>query len=73
MAGIIILIGHYIDVFNMIMPSAVGDQWFIGVPELGAFTLFSGLYLYFVFNSLSKVPLEASGDPYIVESKKFIY
>jgi hypothetical protein len=73
MAGIIIIIGHYIDIFNMIMPGTVGDQWFIGIPELGAFTLFSGLYLYFVFNSLSKVPLEASGDPYIVESKKFIY
>ena len=73
MAGIIIIIGHYIDIFNMIMPGTVGDQWFIGVPELGAFTLFLGLYLYFVFNSLSKVPLEASGDPYIVESKKFIY
>ena len=73
MAGVIIIIGHYIDIFNMIMPGTVGDQWFIGVPELGAFTLFLGLYLYFVFNSLSKVPLEASGDPYIVESKKIIY
>ena len=30
MAGIVILLGHYMDVFNMIMPSAVGDQWYIG-------------------------------------------
>jgi hypothetical protein len=31
MAGIVILAGHYIDFFNMIMPATVGDQWFIGV------------------------------------------
>jgi hypothetical protein len=30
MAGIVILLGHYIDFFNMIMPGTVGDQWFIG-------------------------------------------
>ena len=35
MAGIVILLGHYMDVFNMIMPSAVGDQWFIGAAEIG--------------------------------------
>src|SRR5690606_21705581 len=43
MAGIIILFGHYIDVFNMIMPATVGDRWFIGVPEISAVLLFAGL------------------------------
>ena len=37
MVGVVILLGHYVDVFNMIMPSAVGDQWFIGIAEIGAF------------------------------------
>ncbi|WP_456437425.1 quinol:cytochrome C oxidoreductase, partial [Psychroserpens sp.] len=32
MAGIVILCGHYIDVFNMIMPATVGDRWYIGIP-----------------------------------------
>lgn len=73
MAGIIILIGHYIDVFNMIMPSAVGDQWFIGVPEIGSIMFFGGIFLYVVFSSLTKAPLEASGDPFNTESKKFVY
>ncbi len=40
MAGIVILFGHYIDVFNMIMPATVGDRWFIGVPEISAVLLF---------------------------------
>ena len=73
MTGIIILIGHYIDVFNMIMPAAVGDQWFIGIPEISGILFFSGLFIYVVFNSISKVPLEPSGDPLIKESEKFVY
>ena len=72
-AGIIILIGHYMDVFNMIMPSAVGDQWFFGIPELGSVMFFAGLFLYIVFSSLTKAPLEASGDPFNKESEKFVY
>ena len=73
MAGIIILIGHYIDVFNMIMPSAVGDQWFIGIPEISSIMFFGGIFMYVVFSSLTKAPLEASGDPFNTESKKFVY
>ena len=73
MTGIIILTGHYIDVFNMIMPATVGDQWFIGIPEISGILFFSGLFIYVVFNSLSKVPLEPSGDPLIKESEKFEY
>ena len=72
-AGVIILIGHYMDVFNMIMPSAVGDQWSFGIPELGSVMFFSGLFIYIVFSSLTKAPLEASGDPFNKESEKFVY
>ena len=72
-AGIIILIGHYMDVFNMIMPSAVGDQWSFGVPELGSVMFFAGLFIYIVFDSLTKAPLEATGDPLNKESEKFVY
>ena len=72
-AGIIILIGHYMDVFNMIMPSAVGDQWSFGIPELGSVMFFAGLFIYIVFDSLTKAPLEAPGDPLNKESEKFVY
>ena len=73
MAGIVILLGHYIDVFNMIMPSAVGDQWFIGVAELGGFSFFFGLFLFVVFKEISKAPLHAVGDPFMGESERFHY
>ncbi len=73
MAGVVILLGHYIDVFNMIMPSAVGDQWFIGIAEIGAFLFFLGLFIFVVFKEISKAPLHAAGDPYIGESERFHY
>jgi len=72
-AGVVILMGHYIDFYNMIMPSTVGDQWYIGIPEIGGIMFFGGLFIYVVFNTLSKVPLEPSGDPLFKESEKFVY
>lgn len=71
--GIVVILGHYMDVFNMIMPSAVGDQWFIGLPEIGGFLFFLGLFLWVVFNALTKAPLVAKGDPYMGESERFHY
>ena len=73
MAGIVIVLGHYIDIFNMIMPATVGDQWFIGWAEIGGFLFFAGLFIYVVFRALTKVPLEASGDPFVGESERFVY
>jgi len=72
-AGIFILIGHYLDIFVMVMPGTVGASWFIGFPEIGAFMFFAGLFLLYVFNSLTKAPLLAKGDPYLGESKHFHY
>ncbi|WP_435135016.1 quinol:cytochrome C oxidoreductase [Formosa sp. A9] len=73
MAGLVILFGHYIDIFNMIMPATVGDRWFIGIPEIGSILLFAGLFIFIVFTALSKAPLLAKGNPYIKESEHFHY
>ena len=73
MSGIILLFGHYIDVFVMIMPATVGDRWFIGIPEIGSILLFAGLFLLVVFTSLTKAPLTASRNPFIKESENFHY
>jgi hypothetical protein len=73
MAGIVILVGHYVDVFNMIMPATVVDRWYFGLPEISALALFSGLFILIVFYSLSKAPLIAKGNPYIKESENFHY
>ena len=73
MAGIVVILGHYMDVYNMIMPSAVGDQWFIGVAEIGGFLFFLGLFIFIVFTELTKAPLFAKGDPFMGESERFHY
>ncbi|MEZ4803336.1 MAG: quinol:cytochrome C oxidoreductase [Gelidibacter sp.] len=73
MAGIVILFGHYIDIFNMIMPATVGDRWFIGIPEIGSVLLFGGLFLFIVFTALTKAPLVAKRNPFIHESEHFHY
>jgi len=73
MAGLVILFGHYVDVFNMIMPATVGDRWFIGLPEISAILLFLGLFILVVFYALSKAPLKAKGNPFIKESEYFHY
>ena len=73
MAGMIILVGHYMDVYNMIMPATVGDRWGFGLPEISALALFSGLFIILVFYSLSKAPLLEKRNPFIKESENFYY
>ncbi len=73
MAGIVILCGHYIDFFNMIMPATVGDRWFIGAGEIGSILFFLGLFIFVVFTALTKAPLVVKRNPYLEESKHFHY
>jgi len=73
MGGVVILLGHYVDIFNMVMPATVGKSWFIGLPEISAVLFFLGLFIFIVFNALTKSPLIAKGNPLIGESKHFHY
>jgi hypothetical protein len=71
--GIVILIGHYVDIYVMVMPATVGDQWFIGIPEISSVLLVLGLFIYVVFTTLTKAPLLAKGNPFLKESEHFHY
>ena len=73
MAGIIILFGHYMDVFNMVMPATVGENWHLGVPEIGGIFFFGGLFTFWVFNALTKEELMPKRNPFIEESRQFHY
>lgn len=72
-AGVVILFGHYIDIFNMVMPATVGPNWSLGMPEIGGILFFLGLFILVVFNALTKAPLLAKRNPFIEESKQFHY
>lgn len=71
--GIIILAGHYLDFYNMIMPSTVGNQWSISLPEISAVLFFAGLFIFVVFTALTKAPLTPKRNPFIGESEHFHY
>jgi hypothetical protein len=73
MTGIVILAGHYLDVFNMIMPATVGDQWYIGIPEIGSVLFFAGLFIFWVFRAFTMAPIQPIRNPYIEESRQFHY
>ena len=73
MAGVIILIGHYINVYVLIMPGTVGDRWGIGIPEIGSVMLFLGFFIFILFTSLTKAPLVVKRNPFLKESENFEY
>jgi hypothetical protein len=57
----------------MIMPATVGDQWYIGIPEIGAVLFFAGLFIFWVFRAFTMAPLQPTRNPYIEESRQFHY
>lgn len=73
LTGIVILAGHYVDIFVMVMPGTVGSSWYIGIPEIGALCFFFGLFVYVVFNALTKAPLLVKNNPFVKESKQYHY
>jgi hypothetical protein len=68
-AGILILFGHYLDHFVMIMPGSVGVEWSFGLIDLGLVALYAGLFIQVVFRSLAKAPLIPAHHPMLTESK----
>ena len=66
--GVIVLIGHWFNVFLLIAPGTLGEHWHIGYIEIGMFLGFLGLFLLVVHNALTKAPLFVKNHPYADES-----
>lgn len=71
--GFVIVLGHYWDFYNQIMPASVGAFHNFGFLEIGALLFVAGLFTYVVFNTISKTNMEATGHPYFHESKIYEY
>ncbi|MBS1763782.1 MAG: quinol:cytochrome C oxidoreductase [Bacteroidetes bacterium] len=69
--GTTLFIGHWIDTFLMIMPGIMDQHWTIGVFEIGTTIGFMGLFIFVVFNALSKLSLLPTRHPMLVESEHF--
>ena len=72
-AGVIILIGNYLNFFVLIMPGTVGESWFIGITEICSVLLISGIFIFTVFSALAKAPLTIKHGAFLEESKHFHY
>jgi hypothetical protein len=70
---VVLIVGHWLDYFMMIMPGTVGPQshWYteFGLIELGTFLGFAGLFTYLVLNAVSKFKLLIpKNHPFLDES-----
>lgn len=67
----VILVGHWIDYWLMIMPGAAGEKAGIGLLEICMTAAYAGLFIFIVFRSLATAPLVVKNDPYIEESLNY--
>ena len=66
--GLVIFVGHWFDVFCMVMPGTLFSEWEYGMLEIGMFMTFLGTFILMVFKGLSKSPLVQKNHPYLQES-----
>lgn len=72
LAGSVILVGHWIDTYLMVMPGAVGpENSGIGLLEIGTTMAFAGLFIYVVSHALTKASLYPKNHPYLLESANY--
>lgn len=66
--GILLLCGHWLDYYMMIMPGTVGVERDFGITEIGIAIGFAGLFAYLMLNALSKKALVPIKHPFLEES-----
>ena len=67
--GLIIIIGHWTDLYMLITPGVMGEHGSIGILEAGLFLVFASIFVFWVLNALTKAPLMPKNHPYLDESK----
>jgi hypothetical protein len=66
--AVLIILGHWVDFFQMVMPGTVGEHFNLGWFEFGILALYAGLILHFVGKGLASKPLVAMNHPFLKES-----
>ena len=68
MVGLIILAGHWLDVYIMISAGSLGANAHIGALEIGMVMMVCGLFLFVILRNLTKAPLTPVNHPFLDES-----
>ncbi len=66
--GMIVLFGHWVDVYIMIMAGSMGQRAFIGFMEIGMMLLALGFFVRMILINLTKAPLTVKNHPFLDES-----
>ncbi len=66
--ALIIIFGHWLDFYQMMMPGPIGEHWTIGWYEIGLLCGFVGLMIFTVSNTLSKASLIPHNNPLLKET-----
>jgi hypothetical protein len=66
--GAIIMFGHWVDVYIMIMAGSMGEAAYIGFMEIGLLLTVLGLFIKVVLTNLTKAPLSVVNHPFLDES-----
>jgi hypothetical protein len=66
--AVLIIVGHWIDFFQMVMPGPMGEHYSLSWFEFGILALYAGLIMHFVGKGLASRPLVAKYHPFLKES-----
>ena len=69
----LIFIGHFADVYLLVIPGTMFDHNEFGLFEIGVFLGFLGLFINRTLSTLSKAPLIPKNHPMLQESKDLNY
>jgi hypothetical protein len=67
----VMLAGHWLDYWLMIMPAAAEDKAAIGLLEVFMTVFYLGMFLFIVLKSISRSPLIVKNDPFLEESMNY--
>ena len=66
--AVVVLVGHWLDLYLMILPTYAGPQPVFGAWELGTMLGVLGLFVLVFFRAFGQAPVVPVRDPYLEES-----
>jgi hypothetical protein len=66
--AVVIIFGHWIDFYQMVMGSLMKEHVELGVLDFGILAFFVGVMIFFVAKALASKPLIAKHHPFLKES-----
>ncbi|WP_185877417.1 hypothetical protein [Blattabacterium cuenoti] len=67
--SIIVLIGHYINIYNLIVPD-LSNNFSVEITDISPILIIGGLFLYIIFTNINNSKINYYGHPFYHESKQ---